>query len=429
MTRILPAFGLFFVALIYCVAIHAQDIRRDVAETENDPSWILLPFVFQTESLDTAYGISAGTSGYFQPQMSTFVAVMGSTNDTLALFLSINDYQFQSLPRLFATFTGSIGDWTDHRTYAGFDTAFPGERGGSNDSSDDNFFSGSGRNDWFDLKIRYLLPTGDGRDNLINTLFLDRGIIESGEVDVTEWSPSRSGRLYFDTTYFSHARSFDQSPDEIAGDTNGLEFALEYDNRNFSTDPSLGSLQRFAIKRDFGWFDSTHSWTNLELDLRKYVSLGSTTRFRQRVLAFNFWTSYTPTWKISLTANGPVTEHRPPNVKGASLGGLKRLRAYPIDRFSDKAALLYTAELRLTSSWNPRNWRVLNYLDVDWVQLVPFAEVGRVADRWSLSELHKNLKWDLGVGLRFMMRKAVFRIETAFNDEAWSSWVMIGHPF
>ncbi|MCH7599922.1 MAG: BamA/TamA family outer membrane protein [Myxococcales bacterium] len=71
----------------------------------------------------------------------------------------------------------------------------------------------------------------------------------------------------------------------------GLEFALEYDNRNFSTDPSLGSLQRFAIKRDFGWFDSTHSWTNLELDLRKYVSLGSTTRFRQRVLAFNFWTS------------------------------------------------------------------------------------------------------------------------------------------
>jgi hypothetical protein len=389
----------------------------------------MLPFVFNTEALDTAYGIAGGTTGYFQPQMSTFAAIMGSTNDTVALFLSVNDYQFRSLPRLFATLTGSIGDWTKHRSYAGFDPAFPGERAGSNDSDDDNFFSGNGQNNWFDLNFRYLFPTGDGRDNVINTVYLDHGIIESGAVEVTEWSPSRSGRLYFDTTYFYHARDFEQDVDNIAGDTNGLEIALEYDNRNFSADPSKGSLQRFAVKRDFGWFNSTDSWTNLKLDLRKYISLGSSNGFQQRVLALNLWASYTPTWNNTLTANGPVTENRPPNIEGASLGGLERLRAYPSQRFSDKAALLYVAELRLTSSWNPRNWRLLDFLEVDWIQLVPFAEVGRVAPGWSLSELHRDMKWDVGLGLRFIMRKAVFRVEVAGNGDTSSTWVMVGHPY
>jgi hypothetical protein len=32
-------------------------------------------------------------------------------------------------------------------------------------------------------------------------------------------------------------------------------------------------------------------------------------------------------------------------------------------------------------------------------------------------------------GLRFMMRQAVFRAEIAGNDDSWSSWIMIGHPF
>ena len=421
--------AVFSAALLFSAAANSQDIRLDVGETERDPTWLVMPFLFNTEALDTAYGIAGGTTGYFQPQMSTFAAVMGSTNDTVALFLSVNDYQFQSLPRMFATMTGSLGDWTKHRTYAGFDPAFPGERAGSNNSSEDNFFGGNGQNNWFDLNFRYLFPTGDGRENLIDSIYLDRGIVDSGDVEVTAWSPAKSGRLYLDSTFFYNTRSFEQDTNNLAGDTNGLELALEYDNRDFSANPSKGSLQRIAIKRDFGWFGSNNSWTNLGLDLRKYISLGSAKGFRQRVLALNIWTSYSPTWNITSSPNGPVVENRPPNVEGASLGGFDRLRAYPTDRFSDKAAVLYVAELRLISSWNPRNWRLLDFLEVDWIQLVPFVEVGRVAPGWSLSDLHNDMKWDVGLGLRFMMRKAVFRIEVAGNDDSSSGWVMIGQPF
>ncbi|MGF1758746.1 BamA/TamA family outer membrane protein [Photobacterium sagamiensis] len=427
--RILFLYFSLVLSLLFSVTVYSQDIRLEIGEEEPVPHWITLPFLFHTESLDTAYGLAGGTSGYFQPQMSTFGAIMDTTNDSRGLFISIKDYQFQSLPRLFATFTGSIGDWTDQRSYAGFNPDYPKERGGSNESSDDNYITGKGRNNWFDLSFRYLLPTGDGRDTLINTFFLDRGIIESGELNTSEWNPSTSGRLYFETMLFSHQRNFDQNPGEIAGDTNGLSLALEYDNRNFPVDPSKGSFQRFTINRDFGMFDSTSSWTNLDLDLRKYLSLAETKWFRQRVLALNAWTSYTPSWEKSVTHNGPVIDHRPPNSKGASLGGFERLRAYPMHRFSDKAALLYSAEMRLTTQWNPHRWQLLRSLDVDWVQVVPFAEIGRVADSWSASELHKDMKWDLGIGFRFMMHKAVFRAEFATSEDSWSSWMMVGQPF
>ena len=427
--RILSVSFLSSYALLFGIAAHGQDIRLDVGETDIEPRWLVLPFLFTTESLQTAYGISGGTSGFHQDQMSTFAAMMGSTNNTTALFLAVNNYQFQFLPRLFATFLGSKGNWTDHRTYAGFDPEFPGEIGGSNDSSDENYFRGEGENNWFDLNFRFLLPTGDGRDTLINTYVLDRGIIESGEVEINGWSPSNSGRLYLDTIAFFHERDFEEDTDNIAGDTNGLEFALEYDNRNFSADPTKGSLQRLAIKRDFGWFGSTDSWTNFELDIRKYVSLGETSWFRQRVLALNLWTSYSPSWNYALTVDGPSVEHRPPSDMGASLGGLERLRAYPTYRFSDKAALLYTAELRLTSNWDPQTWQLLKFFGVDWVQFVPFVEVGRVAESWSISELHNDVKWDVGLGLRLMMRKAVFRLEIAGSEDDVSTWVMVGHPF
>ena len=99
LARIAPiptsALSAIALALFHSVTAVGQDIRLDVGDTKPDRRWVVLPFVFSTDSLQTAYGISGGTSGFYQPQMSTFVAVLGSSNDTTAMFLSINDYQFQ----------------------------------------------------------------------------------------------------------------------------------------------------------------------------------------------------------------------------------------------------------------------------------------------------------------------------------------------
>ena len=78
-------------------------------------------------------------------------------------------------------------------------------------------------------------------------------------------------------------------------------------------------------------------------------------------------------------------------------------------RYSDKTAIYYVAELRLIPKWNPfNNYQLLKLLEVDWIQLVPFIEIGRVAPEWSISTLHSDMKKVVGLGLRFMAKKSCF---------------------
>ncbi len=164
--------------------------------------------------------------------------------------------------------------------------------------------------------------------------------------------------------------------------------------------------------------------------MRKYYYLGSTNKLRQSVLALDYWTSYTPSWEPAVDSLGPFIDGRPPNAIGSTLGGFNRLRAYPVDRFSDKAAVYYSAELRLMPEWNPLgNMQLLKSLDIDWWMIVPFVELGRVAPHWSFSDLHQDMRKVLGLGLRFMAHKAVFRLDTAVSSDAWSIYAMVGHPF
>jgi hypothetical protein len=107
------------------------------------------------------------------------------------------------------------------------------------------------------------------------------------------------------------------------------------------------------------------------------------------------------------------------------------MRAYPRFRFSDKAAIYYSAELRLTLKWNPvRNIKwVQKWLQLDYWQIVPFVEVGRVADEWSIDKLNSNMKVDGGVGIRAYMRKLMIRFDIAFSDEGAGAILWIGQPF
>ncbi len=73
------------------------------------------------------------------------------------------------------------------------------------------------------------------------------------------------------------------------------------------------------------------------------------------------------------------------------------MRGYPSQRFNDKAAIYYAAELRLIPRWNPfERWDwIQKYVGIQWLQFVPFVEVGRVSSSWSLDEQHSDMKWDV----------------------------------
>ena len=45
-----------------------------------------------------------------------------------------------------------------------------------------------------------------------------------------------------------------------------------------------------------------------------------------------------------------------------------------------------------------------------------FAETGIVNDEWDLDELHSDMKWTLGGGVRLMVEGVIVRIDIGFNQ-------------
>jgi hypothetical protein len=81
--------------------------------------------------------------------------------------------------------------------------------------------------------------------------------------------------------------------------------------------------------------------------------------------------------------------------------------------------------------WNPfTSWRwVQERLGVEWIQLAPFAEVGRVAPSWDLEKLHSSLKWDVGFGVRALAMGLLLRLDVAGSPEGACVQMMVDHPF
>ena len=66
---------------------------------------------------------------------------------------------------------------------------------------------------------------------------------------------------------------------------------------------------------------------------------------------------------------------------------------------------------------------------VAWWQWVVFAEAGRVAPSWTFETLHKNMKFDLGVGVRGMVKGLIVRIDLAGSSESYGVSMMVSQPF
>ena len=107
------------------------------------------------------------------------------------------------------------------------------------------------------------------------------------------------------------------------------------------------------------------------------------------------------------------------------------MRGFPTQRFNDKAAIYYAAELCLIPHWNPfEHWeRVQKYVGIRWLQFVPFMEVGRVAPDWDLDRLHSDMKWCAGLGIRAWAQGIAIRIDSAYSEEGVGVQMMIAQPF
>ncbi len=140
---------------------------------------------------------------------------------------------------------------------------------------------------------------------------LDRGLLQSGAEGGRRWDPMRRGKTTLAARAFSHYRDLEEETraDQLSAATNGLELWVDCDNTDILRSPATGSRQQFALSRDCGWFDSSNSCTNLEL--WRYVDLGTSGWSRQQVPALNFRTSNTPTRETD-RENPQIVNRRPP---------------------------------------------------------------------------------------------------------------------
>ena len=418
------------IALSICVHLsaHGQEILRNENEASAQPDRLLLPFAFYNDTIGTAIGATYAGRGLFQAQSRFWATAIAADSGTRFALLGVENLRTSRSKRLFFDARLAVGDFNEIDVYVDGNPAFPNETAGNNSSDADNFLRSKGSDGGFDIGFSYLLPLGDGQDRTEVDVVLRDGLIIEGGRNPSMWNPTSSGltSLNFNTIYRNQDTESEIGESDLV--TTYLKLALEYDNTDFKENPSKGSRQEFSVSHDWGGLDSSDSWTTVEVDLAKYFSLGETNKARQRVLAFNAWWIDTPSWD----ENSSGTSGKPPPYAGASLGGIGRLRGYPEGRFNSRSAVYYSGEYRYIPHRNSiADWPLLIKLGVklDWLQLVGFAEAGRVANDFDLSELHKDMKWSGGIGIRAFANHLIVRAELATSDEDSIFVMSIDHPF
>ncbi len=230
---------------------------------------------------------------------------------------------------------------------------------------------------------------------------------------------------------YNRYQSYETNRETFDGKVRALEIGILHDNTDFPINPSRGSSQYLAYHRDPGWGDEDLDWSFLEFEASKYFSLGASQWARQRIIALNAWTAYSPSWELETNEEGGQrVVDGAPFLEGARLGGFYRMRGFRDARFHDKAAVYGTAEYRYTLDYNPiRNVSWLKFLSLDWFQLVGYVEVGRVAPEYHLDELFDDMKSNVGFSLRALTGGVVVRADIAVSEEGSNFWVMVNHPF
>lgn len=391
---------------------------------------LILPYAFSTESMGFTAGIGGGTKGYGQEQLLLGATAFYSVDEATGLFLGMWDYQPSFAKRFFFGAQGMVSHFPTQRAYTKLAFDPDAVRPGSNDSDMDAYGEDSGYDNWTDFRLEYVLPIGSAQNDPMMHYELKGGLLQSAPVGGESWNPLKNGVTTLLLRQYNRYRTFELDEGDIDATAHPVQVGISYFNTDFPGNPSTGSSQYFAITHDFGWLESPDDWTFIEFEASKYFSLGESDWAKQRIIALNMWTADNSSWTEETNADGTISvSHRTPFYEGSTLGGFYRMRAYPTDRFNDKSVIYTTAEYRYTLNWNPLgNISWLKFLKSDWLQLVAFAEGGRVANDYN-SDLLKDWKFDGGFAIRCMFSSAVVRFDVATSDETTSAWVMFGQPF
>lgn len=394
----------------------AYKLIKDSTDKERDYTVLVLPYVFNSEAAGFNYGIGGGISGWPQEQAIVGGTVWKSPNGTDAIYLNLTDYQFTFAKRFFLTLHGMDASYGNMISYASSSS------GASNSSSKNSYHGGHGWDQWLEGELSYVLSWGPHGDDPIHTFSTTKGTIVDGQLYDGTYDPFESGRSYLKFKPFYRKRWYrEDAPSSSDVETAGVRLTWEYDNTDFWYAPSEGSKTMVRLYQgvDTG---STDSWTALELDFSSFYGLGESDWFKKQVVGFNAWAVDTLSWDER--GDGSVTGESP-YYMGAALGGYMHQRGYPFYRFHDKAGYNLALEYRVTPRWSPLD----RYRWFKWWEVVPFAELGRVAPYFNFENVTHDLKYSVGAGVRIMILNSIIRFDAAASGEGMNGWMMVNQSF
>lgn len=383
---------------------------------------IVVPYAFSTETLGFGVGLGGTYGPQSQPQSLYYGTGYITDNGSWLAMLGGYNLQIPHSKRLYIRPYGIMAHYTQMRLYVDGNPDYPNERAGSNESSKDNYIEEDAHEGTADFEMRYILPWGHYRENPIHTYVTRNGILKENPSGAEHWNPLESGQS---TAIFRpYYRKIFTDVEEL--ETLYFEFAFEHDNRDFVPNPHRGYKWKAGIQHDPNWLDATRRWTSLEGEIDAFIPLPEASWIRQQTIALSWWSAYAPSFDPGSTE----LDGKPPFFTGPTLGGFWRLRGYPSNRFHDKSAIHYAAEYRIMPEWQPLGEiDLLDPLMIRWWQVVGLVEIGRVAPKWEFRELHTDMKYNFGAGIRGMFDKGIGRLDFVFSDEGLSIVAMFGQTF
>ena len=414
----------------------------NLPDFEETGSWIVIPYLFTADATGFAGGVGTIAQGLLQPQ-TTFVGTL--------FYGAEQDVDVNGIPEK-ANFSGGLFSYSNIKVpYTrqfflstwGYVMHIPKDIiyiNGSNDTSKDDALTTPSQDNYFTMSLNYVLPIGEGIDNPDNIYKMRDGFAMDRE-EYGNGTPFVTGRTvltlkafyeYYKIENWKDSEPWKNSEEKPEWNDSGLKFSLLHDNTDYDLNPSRGYNFQLEYSNGFDWGNNLQSWNSISFKYSKYLNLETYSFTKQNVLAMNFWTAFSPSWDNSKEILPGIDAHRPPPWEGAKLGGFWRMRGFTNNRFSDKAAIYASAEYRAILDWNPfkteKFLKKYSPVEIDWFQVVPFVEIGRVNDEYSF-DLLTDLKYDAGIGIRAMAAEMPIRLDVGVSDEGVNMWVMFRQPF
>lgn len=191
-----------FVVQLLLINLNVISAQQITDSSETSISVSALPFALYSEIFGWAVGGFVGVQGLSQRNMSLYAGGLMSRNGTKYGFLQLREFYLPFYPRIYIApdllggYFGVINIYKDPPNSP--PASEPQLRAGSNESDKNDYIEASGYDQWYEIKFRYLLPIGHGKDEVYFSPKLEYGILQSGETGGTDWNPFISGRTFID---------------------------------------------------------------------------------------------------------------------------------------------------------------------------------------------------------------------------------------